>query len=115
MLPLICIGNKHLASSRIVTRISCSQVPLSSVFFFFQAEDGIRDGRVTGVQTCALPISAFDSPLSPNRESNGSPSHPLECGHRPRLRPEIIPDGDRLPSRCRPATWATCRDRKSVV
>src|SRR5690348_17990962 len=27
-----------------------------SFFFFFQAEDGIRDGRVTGVQTCALPI-----------------------------------------------------------
>src|SRR5215467_14921755 len=25
-------------------------------FFFFQAEDGIRDYRVTGVQTCALPI-----------------------------------------------------------
>src|SRR4051794_26995512 len=29
-------------------------------FFFFQAEDGIRDGRVTGVQTCALPISDLD-------------------------------------------------------
>src|SRR6267154_5885097 len=29
-------------------------------FFFFQAEDGIRDGRVTGVQTCALPISDRD-------------------------------------------------------
>src|SRR6266487_2238189 len=28
--------------------------------FFFQAEDGIRDGRVTGVQTCALPISGLD-------------------------------------------------------
>src|SRR4051794_31006572 len=28
----------------------------SFFFFFFQAEDGIRDGRVTGVQTCALPI-----------------------------------------------------------
>src|SRR5256885_7378636 len=27
------------------------------VFFFFQAEDGIRDYKVTGVQTCALPIS----------------------------------------------------------
>src|SRR2546425_4431725 len=27
-------------------------------FFFFQAEDGIRDKLVTGVQTCALPISA---------------------------------------------------------
>src|SRR2546430_3210653 len=29
-------------------------------FFFFQAEDGIRDLTVTGVQTCALPISPFD-------------------------------------------------------
>src|SRR2546422_10297226 len=29
-----------------------------SFFFFFQAEDGIRDVAVTGVQTCALPISA---------------------------------------------------------
>src|SRR5437870_13836794 len=28
-------------------------------FFFFQAEDGIRDGHVTGVQTCALPICGF--------------------------------------------------------
>src|SRR5258708_40134567 len=27
------------------------------MFFFFQAEDGIRDDLVTGVQTCALPIS----------------------------------------------------------
>src|SRR5205807_5451418 len=27
-------------------------------FFFFQAEDGIRDYKVTGVQTCALPISS---------------------------------------------------------
>src|SRR5262249_57391985 len=27
------------------------------IFFFFQAEDGIRDWSVTGVQTCALPIS----------------------------------------------------------
>src|SRR5947209_17895084 len=32
-------------------------VLLSVVFFFFQAEDGIRDIGVTGVQTCALPIS----------------------------------------------------------
>src|SRR5256885_3660161 len=28
-------------------------------FFFFQAEDGIRDYKVTGVQTCALPISYY--------------------------------------------------------
>src|SRR2546422_3873465 len=30
--------------------------PLMVMFFFFQAEDGIRDVAVTGVQTCALPI-----------------------------------------------------------
>src|SRR6266545_5532577 len=30
---------------------------ISVLFFFFQAEDGIRDKLVTGVQTCALPIS----------------------------------------------------------
>src|SRR5256886_10646506 len=35
------------------------------VFFFFQAEDGIRDLTVTGVQTCALPICSA---------SSGSPS-----------------------------------------
>src|SRR5260221_7741145 len=32
-------------------------------FFFFQAEDGIRDHCVTGVQTCALPISTDRPPL----------------------------------------------------
>src|SRR5215510_1971677 len=32
-------------------------------FFFFQAEDGIRAGHVTGVQTCALPISAMEELL----------------------------------------------------
>src|SRR5688572_31634255 len=31
------------------------------VFFFFQAEDGIRDLTVTGVQTCALPISGVSA------------------------------------------------------
>src|SRR5688572_31955360 len=30
-------------------------------FFFFQAEDGIRDLTVTGVQTCALPICTLDA------------------------------------------------------
>src|SRR5439155_3069327 len=33
------------------------KINLASLFFF-QAEDGIRDGHVTGVQTCALPICA---------------------------------------------------------
>src|SRR2546429_2722030 len=34
-----------------------SVITLFFFFFFFQAEDGIRDVAVTGVQTCALPIS----------------------------------------------------------
>src|SRR5256886_5677793 len=35
-----------------------SHLPAECVCFFFQAEDGIRDLTVTGVQTCALPILA---------------------------------------------------------
>src|SRR2546430_8000409 len=35
-----------------------------SAVFFFQAEDGIRDLTVTGVQTCALPISESPAPLA---------------------------------------------------
>src|SRR5256885_7497786 len=36
-------------------------------FFFFQAEDGIRDYKVTGVQTCALPICARGQPVQDDR------------------------------------------------
>src|SRR5256885_12282453 len=39
------------------------------LFFFFQAEDGIRDYKVTGVQTCALPISVACPKLVPLIES----------------------------------------------
>src|SRR3989475_7878553 len=38
----------------------CSSPTIGCPFFFFQAEDGIRDLTVTGVQTCALPISLAD-------------------------------------------------------
>src|SRR5256885_7647238 len=38
--------------------MTCAQAWM--VFFFFQAEDGIRDYKVTGVQTCALPICDVD-------------------------------------------------------
>src|SRR2546428_2957138 len=39
--------------------------------FFFQAEDGIRDLIVTGVQTCALPISVADSDVNDGAIGNG--------------------------------------------
>src|SRR5207248_5964171 len=45
-------------------------------FFFFQAEDGIRDRTVTGVQTCALPIwmasmALYPSPTSATHSMSG--------------------------------------------
>src|SRR2546430_8953405 len=39
---------------------------LMCLFFFFQAEDGIRDLTVTGVQTCALPIWCRPAPRAPD-------------------------------------------------
>src|SRR5438874_9679898 len=59
-------------------------------FFFFQAEDGIRDLYVTGVQTCALPISGSYASIQPVRRCctpNGSKSwrdseHCLETPER---------------------------------
>src|SRR5256886_9889789 len=44
-----------------------SPVMWSVEFFFFQAEDGIRDLTVTGVQTCALPICAFRTDATSRR------------------------------------------------
>src|SRR2546430_13745366 len=47
----------------------CAAIMQSFVFFFFQAEDGIRDLTVTGVQTCALPISSRTSGPGPQSAS----------------------------------------------
>src|SRR5699024_2548089 len=62
--------------------------------FFFQAEDGIRDRNVTGVQTCALPICARGcstttgpgrrgrgrhGPVVPGRVRTGGGGHPAAC------------------------------------
>src|SRR5216684_1303586 len=49
----------YLVSRGVVVDISAKMSDWSVItreFFFFQAEDGIRDVAVTGVQTCALPI-----------------------------------------------------------
>src|SRR6266581_6818547 len=58
--------------------------------FFFQAEDGIRDGRVTGVQTCALPIFPR-RPRSTHRRwpATGTvmPSGPMLGTHQPHRPP----------------------------
>src|SRR5256885_11663543 len=50
-------------------------VCLEEVLFFFQAEDGIRDYKVTGVQTCALPISFVKT----GRLRHSSLGYPRHC------------------------------------
>src|ERR1019366_8585543 len=49
------VHTQHKSSSDYAARLP-SVCRLIFFFFFFQAEDGIRDWSVTGVQTCALPI-----------------------------------------------------------
>src|SRR2546422_3201468 len=56
------------------------------IFFFFQAEDGIRDVAVTGVQTCALPIS-------PGGEGNRGASAGIVPWQEVTRRPKRQPGG----------------------
>src|SRR5690625_7815720 len=79
---------------------------MCAMFFFFQAEDGIRDGHVTGVQTCALPISiwlsiAVRSAIMPPRSAL-------------RLGPDRWYEGG-LVGTYQPPPRSDDRDRKSVV
>src|SRR5690348_17717966 len=84
-------------------------------FFFFQAEDGIRDGRVTGVQTCALPIC----PSAPTRRATApSTSRPPASTPRParRRRPRTAMTRSRPSRTLRSPTSiqigrASCRER----
>src|SRR5438034_1115056 len=50
-------------------------------FFFFQAEDGIRDHCVTGVQTCALPIYGLSARNSPTNSAGLGCGSPLSSTH----------------------------------
>src|SRR5688500_10335781 len=66
----------------------CRTVTLVSCLFFFQAEDGIRDYKVTGVQTCALPIFTAQEILVDNSsyptkaiEKNSHAYRPLGLGY----------------------------------
>src|SRR5690625_7703128 len=77
--------------------VACSSI------LFFQAEDGIRDGHVTGVQTCALPIF---------RERSARRSRTRRrLGRRVRLRRADRSRMGPVPAHAGPVS----RDRKSVV
>src|SRR5229473_6375277 len=63
--------NVYLVVVYMLVKLEC----LIIFFFFFQAEDGIRDKLVTGVQTCALPIWRHRLDLdSAPRQTNGRPA-----------------------------------------
>src|SRR5690606_40645383 len=82
-------------------------------FFFFQAEDGIRDFHVTGVQTCALPISSSRTrpPASPRWRSGRSRSTTPSSGRspttptRPRVQASSRSEERRVGKECR-SRWS---------
>src|SRR3989454_10325457 len=58
---------------------------MDEVFFFFQAEDGIRDYKVTGVQTCALPIYQLREVVEEILDAGKPFNFGLEVGSKPEL------------------------------
>src|SRR5205085_8576713 len=79
-------------------------------FFFFQAEDGIRDLTVTGVQTCALPIYSIPAPPSGWPENSARPPAAPGSSAAP---PFSIRRGNRHP--VRPAHAAPRRSEERRV
>src|SRR2546421_5650419 len=80
----------------VIGRASCTFAHSAShcwSFFFFQAEDGIRDLIVTGVQTCALPICVYfiqSLNLMWDHLQNGKPLPPSQLV---RTKPRELKDG----------------------
>src|SRR5690606_40289835 len=93
-------------------------IPVSVWYFFFQAEDGIRDFHVTGVQTCALPIwrRAPRSSSSPPRTTSStsrrnccargaSTRSSLSISPPERNAPRSRSEERRVGKECRPRWW----------
>src|SRR2546421_9067784 len=76
---IVGVEDKPANLEQITARLTMKGYRIPDLFFFFQVEDGIRDLIVTGVQTCALPISGnqFRTSLPPDVE------HLLACGSPP--------------------------------
>src|SRR5438270_13376601 len=91
---------------RCMKRVSCC-------FFFFQAEDGIRDLTVTGVQTCALPISSRGEVLGlemPDRPVAGvRPAHEQQRGAVAAVR--VRSEERRVGKECR-SRWSPYHEKK---
>src|SRR5437867_7023091 len=91
--------------------------------FFFQAEDGIRDRTVTGVQTCALPIYSGHERVPPftvcGSQAIAAPSRRTQrCRAEPRARcrPLVIPPNAASPNErlIDEIGRASCRERVKI-
>src|SRR2546430_4884730 len=107
LLPDICL---------LVARILSGLLDLSSFsyfFFFFQAEDGIRDLTVTGVQTCALPILSGTEPtvVFSLRAISAPPSRPPTMTLIPFAPACIVASVRCLSTRRNEIGRASCRER----
>src|SRR2546430_9106204 len=101
---LRALSNDALSLTPLTLPKSCCYGGTCCVFFFFQAEDGIRDLTVTGVQTCALPISnAIRRDRRPKKSSHTTNSSTIrvaaalkawnECGHCCTYQPSQVGSG----------------------
>src|SRR5207245_3910137 len=91
-------------------------------YFFFQAEDGIRDATVTGVQTCALPIYTWTTSRWESLHGRRGRAHRLPARGRPRVGAHHeavgMADEERAPLRVERAVEigrASCRERGWLV
>src|SRR6266511_5258499 len=86
------------------------------VFFFFQAEDGIRDFHVTGVQTCALPISTASGDTARARARSLAVGRDRRLARAPRVVSAKVARGDpRDQARAAPGARQVTLDRYPAV
>src|SRR5256885_4522617 len=105
-------GGVREETARGVLRVLCES---GGFFFFFQAEDGIRDYKVTGVQTCALPIFACHARLNVRQDvRSGSGSRDIGSLQLPLILRRGAGDPYRQ-NRLRAGGYGARRDRESVV
>src|SRR6266540_1014844 len=83
-------------------------------FFFFQAEDGIRDRDVTGVQTCALPIFAKRKSGAWGVRSELSTNRAREAGDRRRVKAQELFIGWRIPLPSNPHQRVAALEQEAI-
>src|SRR3989454_3568861 len=98
--------NESLAGGSAVSR------PVT--FFFFQAEDGIRDYKVTGVQTCALPIYVHAVPDA-ERSERGVVARERDQRDLHDIHPRQLVDGETHAVHCNGAVWNRDRSEERRV